>query len=151
VADLPKGFNRPPATPEPLRILLVQSDSCQLLQIASKNAGLPVSWVTAISDAEGISYVKSRLLPAAESRKLRLPDLIILDTGTSGQDHLSVLEFIRKIPQTKDYAVLVLTDCDATRRPAVDAGADFVFQRPNTPREALEIIHRILLIYCLRR
>jgi CheY-like chemotaxis protein len=151
MSDLPKGFNHPPPPAEPLRILLVQSDSCQFLQVASKYTGLPVSWVTAISDAEAISYLKTWLRPSGEGRKVRLPDLIILDTGKSGQNRLGVLEFIRKTLQTQNCAVLVLTDHDPTRRLAVDAGADFVFQRPNTPGEALDLIHRILMIYGLRR
>lgn len=74
------------------------------------------------------------------------PDLLVLDVLLPDMDGLSLCEMFRKIPQTSQTPILMLTACATlqARSIANEAGANDFMPKPFSPRELVARVERLL-------
>jgi len=96
--------------PRPLIVLHVDdnTDDHLLFQSASEQARLPMVWQATETVEQAIGYLQN-LTETAPSRRMKWPDLVVLDASLPGGCGLKVLEFIRNTPEMSRLPVVVLT------------------------------------------
>ena len=74
------------------------------------------------------------------------PDLVLLDVMMPGGSGLTVLEQIRRDPQSRDVPVVVVSAfaSDEDQRAARDAGASEFVKKPFDPDELAALVERLL-------
>lgn len=76
-----------------------------------------------------------------------LPDLVLLDVMMPGSmDGFEVCRKLRADPAFKRTCIIMLTarSQDADRQQGVRAGADAYLTKPFSPRQLLELVHRLM-------
>ncbi len=94
--------------------------------------------ITVVLSKENYKFSEaSNGIEALEKAELEKPDLVILDIIIPGIDGLKVCEEIRKDPQTREAAIIILTsECTyEARENAHEAGADVFMMKPFEPAD----------------
>jgi PAS domain S-box-containing protein len=130
-APLPTASARPPQSPAPRRVLVVEdnrdaADSLALLLRLNRHD------VSVVADGPGALAVA----PAFR------PDVVICDIGLPGMDGYEVARRLRALPGLNGLRLAALTGYgqDSDRRRAADAGFDHHFTKPVDPDELAQFL-----------
>jgi CheY-like chemotaxis protein len=101
--------------------------------------------VRMVLEPEGFEVVEAADGKAALDRVGRdRPDIVLLDLNIPGLSGLSVLEALKKDPQTASVPVIVVSaDDENARRRVMELGADGFFTKPFSPLALLETLERV--------
>lgn len=89
-------------------------------------------------------YATNSGFSALESLKEQLPNLIILDVMMPGMSGLELIERLRKLPETKEIPVLVLTGYQEGAQLAIKNGAKDVLLKPFEKTVFIKKVTRLL-------
>ena len=117
--------------------------------LVDDEAGLRQLLLTTLASPEFTISQVSNGLEALAVARAQHPDLIILDVGLV-PEHPNGLEVCRQLkqdPATADIRILMLTGASRPkdRQDAAQAGADYYFTKPFSPRTLLDYIYAVLL------
>ena len=123
------------------RILHVDDNEgdLELLEIAFKTHGFPVSLLNALDGTQAIALLKDAV------RSESLPDLVLLDLNIPRIHGAEVLKFIRHHEQLRTIPTIILTssDADADRRRCQDLGANDYIVKPYRLDDYALLIERL--------
>jgi len=133
---------KPAMKTSPSRVLVVddEEDVRNLVAFNLRAAGMEVLF--AEDGAEAVSRIRHER-----------PDLVVLDLMLPEIDGLSVCEMIRKLPESSDTPVIMLTAwvTERARLVGLQAGANDYVTKPFSPRELVARIQSLLAETALRR
>lgn len=85
-------------------------------------------------------------IDAIQAAHDNMPDLILLDVNMPGMTGIEVCKQLKTDDKTKNIRILVLTaNVQASHKEEIfEAGADYFFPKPFSPRELKEKLHELL-------
>ena len=85
-------------------------------------------------------------LEAIEKLAIEPVDLMVLDLNMPDMHGMEVIDFVRKHHAYRDIPIVVLTtkDDEASRREALDAGANRYLTKPFDPRQLADVVGSLL-------
>jgi len=72
------------------------------------------------------------------------PDAIVLDVKMPVKDGISALNDLKRIDQTRDIPVVMLSASVIDQQAALEAGARFFLRKPHEGRQLVEAVNRLV-------
>ena len=133
-----EGGGNMPRVPRILHVDDNEGD-LELLEIAFKTHGFPVSLINALDGAQGIVLLEDAV------RTDLLPDLVLLDLNIPRVHGTEVLRFIRQHERLRTIPTVILTSSDggADRRRCQDLGVNDYVVKPYRMDDYAPLIERL--------